>query len=55
MTLRRLAILGLALVSLSLPISACHVSGHVAPGQMKHVIAPPPGHGSVPPGQAKKY
>lgn len=54
MTLRRKLALGLALVALTLPLSACHVVGHMPPGQVKHVVNPPPGHGGVPPGQAKK-
>ena len=54
MTLRRAAAMGLALMALSLPLSACHVHGHLPPGQMKHVVAPPPGHGGVPPGQQEK-
>jgi hypothetical protein len=35
-------------------LSACHVAGHVPPGQVKKVLNPPPGHGGVPPGQMKK-
>ncbi len=35
-------------------LSACHVTGHVPPGQLKKVVNPPPGHGGVPPGQMKK-
>jgi hypothetical protein len=35
-------------------LSACHVAGHVPPGQVKKVVDPPPGHGGVPPGQMKK-
>lgn len=35
-------------------VSACHVAGHVPPGQVKKVVNPPPGHGGVPPGQMKK-
>ena len=54
MPLRRLASIGLALMALSLPLSACHVQGHMPPGQVKHVVNPPPGHGGIPPGQAKK-
>jgi hypothetical protein len=54
MKLRRAATLTLTLLALSLPLSACHVVGHMPPGQVKHAINPPPGHGGIPPGQAKK-
>lgn len=53
MTLRRATIVGAALMALSLPLSGCHMAGHLPPGQVKHVIAPPPGHGGVPPGKVK--
>lgn len=36
-------------------LSACHVAGHVPPGQVKKVVNPPPGHGGIPPGQLKKH
>lgn len=49
MTLRRATIVGAALMALS----GCHMAGHLPPGQVKHVIAPPPGHGGVPPGKVK--
>ena len=55
MPLRRPLVAALALLALTLPLSACHVHGHLlAPGQVKHVVDPPPGHGGVPPGQSKK-
>lgn len=54
MRLRRFAVLTLALGALALPLSACHVAGHLPPGQIKKAAAPPLGHGGVPPGQAKK-
>ncbi|HET8727943.1 MAG TPA: hypothetical protein VFO41_10560 [Alphaproteobacteria bacterium] len=31
-------------------LAACHVAGHLPPGQVKHVLNPPPGHGGTPPG-----
>ncbi len=37
---RRLLAAGLALMSLSLPLSACHVHGHHSPGHVKHVVDP---------------
>ncbi len=43
------------LLALALPLEACHVSGHLPPGQLKKAFAPPPGHGGIPPGQLKKY
>jgi hypothetical protein len=52
-TLRRTAARALAVMALSLLFSAGHVKGHVRPGQGKDVVAPPPGHTSVPPGQKK--
>ena len=36
-------------------LSGCHEWGPVPPGQVKHIVAPPPGHGGIPPGQLKKY
>jgi hypothetical protein len=42
---------GIALLGLA----GCHTIGHAPPGQVKKVVSPPPGHGGVPPGQAKKH
>jgi hypothetical protein len=53
MTLLRTIYIALFLTA-SVALSACHVHGHLPPGQLKQVISPPPGHGGVPPGQAKK-
>lgn len=36
-------------------VGGCHFAGHVPPGQVTKVVAPPPGHGGIPPGQLKKY
>ncbi len=55
MTLRRATSRILVLLVLALPLAACHVSGHLPPGQLKTAFAPPPGHGGIPPGQLKKY
>jgi hypothetical protein len=55
MTLRRSTIATLALTALSFLLSACHAHWHVPPGQLKHVVAPPPGHTGTPPGQKKKH
>jgi hypothetical protein len=54
MALRRTVAVTVAFMALSLPLSACHVHGHVPPGKVKHVVAPPPGHTATPPGQEKK-
>ena len=43
MTLRRFAVL-IVLVAFSAPLAACHMAGHVPPGQAKKAFAPPPGH-----------
>ncbi len=55
MTLRRATARILVLLTLALPLAACHVSGHLPPGQLKKVFVPPPGHGGIPPGQLYKY
>ncbi len=55
MTLRRTTARILVLLTLALPLAACHVSGHLPPGQLKKVSVSPPGHGGIPPGQLKKY
>ncbi len=55
MTLRRATTRILVLLTLALPLAACHVSGHLPPGQLKKTFAPPPGHGGIPPGQLNKY
>lgn len=35
-------------------LSACHIVGHVPPGQVKHIVNPPPGHGGTPPGHRRR-
>ncbi len=54
MTVRPSTVVTLALTALSFLLSACHAHWHVPPGQLKHAVEPPPGHGSTPPGQKKK-
>jgi len=51
--LRRVIAVSLSVLAMSMVLSACHVTGHVPPGQAKKFVAPPPGHGGIPPGQAK--
>jgi hypothetical protein len=36
-------------------LAGCHDWEPVPPGQVKHIVNPPPGHGGIPPGQLKKY
>ncbi len=55
MTLRRATARILVLLVFVLPLAACHVSGHLPPGQLKKGFVSPPGHGGIPPGQLKKY
>ncbi len=47
MTLRRATARILVLLVLALPLAACHVSGHLPPGQLKKVFVPPPGHAGL--------
>lgn len=51
----RLFLIGFVAIFMSGILSACHIAGHVPPGQAKKVVNPPPGHGGIPPGQLKKY
>lgn len=55
MPLRRPQVVAILLMAFTLPLSACHVHGHLPPGQVKHMTDPPPGHGAVKPGKSKKY
>ena len=52
--MRRPIAASLAILAVLLTVSGCHVAGHMPPGQVKKVVAPPPGQ-TVPPGQAKKF
>lgn len=54
MSFSRLAVAALVLTASAFALSACHVAGHLPPGQVKHVLSPPPGHGGTPPGHMKK-
>ena len=44
----------LALAVAVITLSACHIAGHVPPGQAKQVLYPNPGHGGTPPGQENR-
>lgn len=39
------------LLAATAALTACHVVGHLPPGQAKQILDPPPGHGGTPPGQ----
>lgn len=51
----RVLLAGFVAILVSGSLSACHVAGHLPPGQVKKVVNPPPGHGGIPPGQLKKH
>lgn len=51
----RVLLMGFVAILMVGNLSACHVAGHVPPGQVKKVVNPPPGHGGIPPGQLKKH
>jgi len=55
MTIQRSLILAMSSLVMLSALGACHFAGHVPPGQVKHIVNPPPGHGGIPPGQLKKY
>ncbi|MEQ9334746.1 hypothetical protein [Thalassobaculum sp.] len=41
--------LRIALIAVfALSVSGCHMAHHVPPGQMKHVVSPPPGQAKKP-------
>jgi hypothetical protein len=51
----RFLLMGFTAILIASNVSACHVAGHVPPGQAKKIVNPPPGHGGIPPGQLKKH